>query len=600
MATKHIVILGAGYGGLQAAKTLHKYIKKRDDVKISLIDQNDYHTLLTELHEVAGYGIEPHGVKVSIEHVLEYTKVDFIKDRIIGADLKEKKLYSETAQYYFDYLIIGVGSEPAYFNIEGMENHSFPLWSLEDAKRIQKHITHMFELAVKEGDPNRRREMLTFVVGGGGFTGVEIMGELIVWVRNLCRKYDIPRAEVRLVQVEGLPHLCPFLDPKLIAKVEGYLRKKGVEVLTNSFITGVTPNSLTIGETKTIPTRTLIWTGGVKANVFVKELGVSLGDRDRIVTNQYLQTLEYPYVYAIGDNMEYHDKDDEILAPLVETAIQSADCAAYNIAADIEGHDKKSLDPNLHGVMVSIGPLYSVAQLSGMPLLAGFHATLIKHLVNIHYLFGIGGLELVLEYLRHQFFYKSRRSTRLLQTGIGNMQRKNSTFWLLPLRIWLGLMWLISGIQKVQNDWWSSSWPLIGLTGSTDATASATITPLTGPHTPNWYKAIAERLIMPNALLFQKLIVVVEIGLGIAFILGVFTFIAGLISIGMHINFALGAGLPQTNGLPDLWWIAASIAMLAGAGRAFGIDYYLIPFLRNQLRYFQKNKRLNILEGWEL
>ena len=125
-----------GYGGLQAAKILHKYIKKRR-CQDFLIDQNDYHTLLTELHEVAGYGIEPHGVKVSIEHVLEYTKVDFIKDRIIGADLKEKKLYSETAQYYFDYLIIGVGSEPAYFNIEGMENHSFPLWSLEDAKRIQ-------------------------------------------------------------------------------------------------------------------------------------------------------------------------------------------------------------------------------------------------------------------------------------------------------------------------------------------------------------------------------------------------------------------------------------------------------------------------------
>ena len=191
--------------------------------------------------------------------------------------------------------------------------------------------------------------MLTFVVGGGGFTGVEIMGELIVWVRNLCRKYDIPRAEVRLVHVEGLPTYA-LLDPKLIAKVEGYLRKKGVEVLTNSFITGVTPNSLTIGETKTIPTRTLIWTGGVKANVFVKELGVSLGDRDRIVTNQYLQTLEYPYVYAIGDNMEYHDKDDEILAPLVETAIQSADCAAYNIAADIEGHDKKVWTPTYMGL----------------------------------------------------------------------------------------------------------------------------------------------------------------------------------------------------------------------------------------------------------
>ena len=161
MATKHILILGAGYGGLQAAKSLHKNLRKRDDVKISLIDQNDYHTLLTELHEVAGHGLDPHGVKVSIEHVLEYTKVDFIKDRIIGADLKEKKLYSEKAQYDFDYLIIGVGSEPAYFNIEGMEDYSLPLWSLEDARKIQRHINHMFQLAVEEEDPKRRSEMLT-------------------------------------------------------------------------------------------------------------------------------------------------------------------------------------------------------------------------------------------------------------------------------------------------------------------------------------------------------------------------------------------------------------------------------------------------------
>ncbi|HZJ57840.1 MAG TPA: FAD-dependent oxidoreductase [Clostridia bacterium] len=599
MSSKHIIILGAGYGGLQAAKTLHKRLRKHDDVRITLIDQNNYHTLLTELHEVAGHRIEPNGVQISIEHVLEYTKVDFVKDQIVGADLKAKKLFSDETQYDFDYLIIGIGSEPAYFNIEGMEDHSFPLWSLDDAKRIQRHITHMFELASHEEDADKKKEMLTFVVGGGGFTGVEMMGELIEWVKTLCKKYEIPREDVRLVQVEGLPHLCPILDSKLVTKVERYLQKKGVEVLTDSFITGVTPDSLTIGEAKTIPTRTVIWTGGIKANAFVKDLGISLGNRDRIATNRYLQTKEYPYVYAVGDNMEFFDADDEILPPLVETAVQSADCAAFNIAADIKGGDKKGLKANLHGVMVSIGSFYSVAQLSGMPLLAGFHATLIKHLVNIHYLFGIGGIELILEYLSHQFFYKSRRPNRLLETGMGHIRRRNFTLWLVPLRIWLGVMWLVSGIQKVQNDW-LGSWPMIGLTGSADATASASITPLIGPNTPNWYKAIAEKLIMPNALFFQKAIVMVEIGLGIAFILGIFTFIAGIASIGMHINFALGAGLPQANGLPDLWWIMASFAMFAGAGRAFGIDYYLIPFLRNQLRYLQSNKRLNILKGWEL
>ncbi len=353
-----------------------------------------------------------------------------------------------------------------------------------------------------------------------------------------------------------------------------------------------------VGEDQVIPTRTVIWTGGVKAKGFVKELGISLGARDRIVVNDYLQTKEYPYVYAIGDNMEFQDKDGKVLPPLVETAIQSADCAAYNIAADIKGRDKKKLEAKLHGVMVSVGSFFAVAQLSGMPFLSGLPATIIKHMVNMHYLFGIGGLELIWEYLNHQFFHKTRKYNWFVETGIGHVGRRNFTFWLVPLRIWLGVMWLVSGIQKIQSDW-LGDWVLIGLSGATDATSSASITPLVGPNSPGWYVAIAENIIMPNALLFQKLIVITEIGLGLAFIFGFFTFIAAIVSIGMHINFALGAGLPQTNGLPDLWWIAASFSMFAGAGRAFGVDYYLMPFLRNQLRYFQKNRSINILKGWK-
>lgn len=598
MSTKRIVILGAGYGGLQAAKTLNKQLRKHDDVDIMLIDQNNYHTLLTELHEVAGNRVEPGGVRVSIEHVLEYTKVKFVQDQIVRADLENRKLYSNDKEYDFDYLILGIGSEPAYFNIEGMEEHAFPLWSLSDAIRIHDHIINMFEQAAEEKDAEKRKEILTFVVGGGGFTGVEMMGELIEWTNTLRKKYDIPKEDIRLIQVEALSTLVPILDKKLIAKVEKYLKKKGVEVLTNSPITAVSPNSLTINNDKVIATRTVIWTGGVKAKSFVKDLGITLGARDRIVVNEYLQTKEYSYVYAIGDNMEFQDEDGKVLPPLVETAMQSADCAAYNVAADIKGKEKKKLEAKLHGVMVSVGSLFAVAQLSGMPLLSGLPAIIIKHLVNMHYLFGIGGLELVWEYMNHQFFQKSREYNWLMETGIGHISRRNFTFWLVPLRIWLGVMWLVSGIQKIQSDW-LGDWVLLGLSGATDATSSASITPLTGPHSPGWYVAIAENIIMPNALLFQKLIVITEIGLGLAFIFGFFTFIAAIVSIGMHINFALGAGLPQTNGLPDLWWIAASFAMFAGAGRSFGVDYYLMPFLRNQLRYFQKNRSINLLKGWK-
>lgn len=600
MSTKRIIVLGAGYGGLQAAKTLHKQLKKHDDVEINLIDQNNYHTLLTELHEVAGHRVEPGGVRISIDHVLEYTKVNFIQDRIVKADLNAKKLYSNHAEYDFDYLVLGIGSEPAYFNIDGMEENSFPLWSLADAVKIHGHIINMFEEAIKEGDPEKRRELLTFVVGGGGFTGIEMMGELIEWTKTLCKKYKIPREDVHLVQIEALSTLCPILDPKLIAKVERYLKKKNVEVLTDSPITSVTTTNLTIGNERTIPTRTVIWTGGIKAKSLVKELGISLGARDRIIVNEHLQTVEYPYVYAIGDNMEYRDKGGKALQPLVETAMQSAKCAGRNIAADIKGEDKEKLEAKMHGVMVSIGSFYGVAQLSGMPLLSGLLAIFMKHMVNMHYLFGIGGLELLWEYLNHQFFHKTREYNWFIETGIGHVRRRNFTFWLLPIRIWLGVMWLASGIEKIQGNWFGD-WVVIGLTaGATDATSSASLTPLTGAHSPNWYVSLSEKFIMPNALFFQKLIVITEIGLGLAFIFGVFTFIAAIISIVMHINFALGAGLPQAGGLPDLWWIAASIAMFAGAGRAFGVDYYLMPFLRNQLRFMKNNRKINLLKGWEL
>jgi len=426
-----------------------------------------------------------------------------------------------------------------------------------------------------------------------------MMGELIEWVNTLCRQYKIPREEVRLIQIEALPRLCPTLSEKASDKITKYLNKKGVEVLTNSLITSVTEDSVTIKDREPISTKTLIWTGGIKTKDFVKELGVTLGKKDRIVVNKHLQTLEYPYVYAIGDNMEFTEEDGEVLPALVETALQSGECAAENIAADILNKPKQTLRAKLHGVMVSVGSFYGVAEIKGLPRLSGLLAIIMKHLVNMHYLFGIGGIELIWEYMNHQFFHKTRTYNWLIETGFGHVGRRNFTFWLVPLRIWLGVMWLSSGLDKVRNGWFGA-WPMLGPGGAADATSSASVMSLISDHTPGWYAYIVENFIYPNALFFQKLIVITEIGLGLAFIFGFFTFIAAIVSIGMHINFALSTGLPSTNtGLPDLWWIAASIAMMAGAGRSFGIDYYLMPFLRNQLRYFQNNKSINIFKGWQ-
>ncbi|HHU49674.1 MAG: FAD-dependent oxidoreductase [Caldicoprobacterales bacterium] len=602
--SKRIVILGAGYAGLEAAKTLHKKLKKHDDIEILLIDQNNHHTLLTELHEVAGHRVEPGSLKVSIRHVLQYTKVEFVQDKIIKADLKEKKLFSDGNEYAFDYLIAGFGSEPAFFGIPGIKENAFTLWSLDDAKTLHNHIVETFRNASKEKDAVKRKEMLTLAVGGGGFTGVELIGELIEWLPTLCREYKIDRREVRLFLIEALPAILPIINEKLNKKAVRYMKKRGVEILTNSPIVEVAPDSITLKNGTTIAARTLVWTGGIQTNSIAAKLGVSLGKRNRIIVNEYCQTVEYPYVYAVGDNMQFTDEKGEILPPLVETAIQSGHIAAINTAAEILGKEKQVLKPNLHGVMVSIGSTYGVAQLSGIPMLSGFLAIIMKHLVNLHYLFGIGGLELCWQYISHQFLNTNRKYNFFLQSVLSHARERSFRFWLVPLRIYLGYKWLLSGIDKVKNNWWTTA--VIGagdvISGATssgatpDATGAATgeggLMSLISDHTPDWYAWFVENVIYPNNMLFQRIVVIVEIGLAIAFIFGIFTFLAAIVSIGMNLNFLLSTGLY------DWWFIWASFAMLAGAGRVLGADHYLMPWLTHQLRYFQRNRGIHLFKGW--
>src|SRR5690554_5634724 len=137
---KKVVVLGAGYGGIEAALHIYRHSKKRNDIEITIIDKNEYHTLLTELHEVAGNRVTPDGLMINLEKIFEHTNVNVVKDRITGIDLDRQLLKSETDTYPYDYLILATGSEPTYFGIPGMKEHSLTLWSMEDALRINKHI----------------------------------------------------------------------------------------------------------------------------------------------------------------------------------------------------------------------------------------------------------------------------------------------------------------------------------------------------------------------------------------------------------------------------------------------------------------------------
>ena len=591
---KRIVVLGAGYAGVHAALTLHKKLKN-DDISITLIDKNNYHTLLTELHEVAGNRVEEDSVKIALKDIFQYTKVMLVQDNITNIDFEEKIVYSQNKQFKYDYLIIGCGSEPAYFGIEGMEESALSLWSLEDAKIIHDHILDCFDSAAMETNKDIRRGYLTFVVGGGGFTGIEMVGELIQWVNILCKEYNISRDEVRLIVVEAMDRILAVLHQSLIDKAMKYLQRNGVEVLTNSPITKVTKDNLHLKSGDIIQSKTVIWTGGVKVNDFVLHTDLQQAEkgRGRLEVNKFTQSNQYEHVFIVGDNSFFIQDDGKPLPLLVESAIQTGAAAAKNVVRHLKNQPLVECKPKLHGTMVSVGRKYAVSDTMGYRT-SGIMAMFIKHMVNIHYQFEVGGFEQIIRYLKHQFIHK-RKDDHFLKDHLTTI---SYTFFLFPMRVYLGYMWLIQGIKKYNSGWLSETilyveriGGLMPEPGSSASPAADTAVEavkqgmnLIGKYTPEWYAWIAERIIVPNAMFFQTMIVLTEIGLGVAFLTGTFTFIAALISIVMNINFALSTGLY------DYWYFVTSIACLAGAGRAFGVDHYLMPWLMRKWRYIVRNK----------
>jgi NADH:ubiquinone reductase (H+-translocating) len=570
---KRIVILGGGYGGVHAAKLLNKKYKKNDNVEITLIDKKPYHTLLTEIHEVAGNRIEPDGVQVSFDKIFSGKRVKVVIDNITSIDFDNRVLTSEDYTYSYDYLVMGTGSEPAYFGVPGVEENGFTLWSLEDALKIKEHIINMFEKASVERDKKKREAMLTFIVAGAGFTGMEMAGELAEFKKKLCFDYKIKEYEVKLMVVEAMDNILPILNEKLQKKSVAYLWRKGVKILTNSAITEVSENAITLKNGSVIPTKTLIWTCGVQNNGFATSLGLSSGRANRNKVNEYMQSVDHANVYIVGDNCHYEETSGSAIPQIVETALQTAEAAVKNIVADIAGKEKEAFKSNYHGFMVSLGSKYAVAQFGNISL-SGFLATIMKHLVNLHYLLGVAGLNAMWAYIAHEFF-DTRENRSLLG---GHLSRKSHTIWLVLLRVFIGTMWLLEGVKKVKDGWLNPDNIYIiqvsGVTGATEQAETVAEALLSSP--PAIYTWFMETFIERYAFLFQASVVLMEIAIGLALIAGLFTFLASLGSIFLCVNFILSA----MAGVEIFWYIFGSIALMGGAGRAFGLDYYVMPWIK--------------------
>lgn len=615
---KNILILGAGYGGVHVAKKLAKKYKKNNNVEITLIDKNPFHTLMTELHEVAGGRVHPESVQIELSKIFARTKVNVVTDLIEKVDTDNKTVKTTNGNYTYDYLVVGTGSEPAFFGVPGVKENGFTLWSFEDAMKIRHHVQKMFKLAAKERNEAKRKEMLTFVVAGSGFTGIEMAGELLEWKTRLAKEHNVDENEVRLMVVEAMGTILNMLDRKQADKAEKYMVKKGMTILKNSPIVEVAPNKIVLKSGEEIETNTLIWTCGIQANEEVKEYGLETARAGRLATNEFMQAVNKEEVFVVGDLNYYEEEEGKGTPQIVEAAIQTGDVIAKNIIALMDKKkDLTKFKSNYHGFMVSIGGKYCVANLAGIKL-AGFFAMIMKHLVNLHYLWGVNNVNACYHYLQHEFF--SMEDNRCIMRG--HLSSKSNRLWLVPLRLYIGVLWLLEGLKKfVGEGTWENhgikalfngnmvggdSWlkagnikmPFDWLQTAADSGASASgeattefATPIL-EKMPKFYEAIMQ-IFIPNpeiAVWFQRIVVITEIGIGLCLIAGLFTFLASGASAFMVCNFVLSA----MAGWDILWFFFGSIALMGGAGRTFGLDYYVMPWINKIAGNWWLGKRVPV------
>ena len=587
---KKIVILGAGYAGIETAKLIEKKLRRRDDVEITVIDKNSYHTLMTELHEVAGWRTEEDSVRINLDKIFSGRKINLKRDLIDEIDFEKRILKSESQTYEYDYLVLGTGSQPEFYGIKGIKEYGFTLWSYEDAMKIRHHIKDCFEKASVETDLNKRKQLLTFAVAGGGFTGVEMAGELGEIVPIFCEKYNINKDEVKLYLVEGGNKILPIFSEKQIQKAEKRLEKLGFEILKQSFICEHTNEGFLLKEKERIDTKTLIWAAGIKVSEIGEKVELTKNEKGRLLADKYLKAEGKDGVYLVGDNIGY--KEEKGYTPqIVEAAIQSGKTVAKNILANIQGEKETEFKPEYHGFMVSIGGRYAISDTMGMKM-SGFFAMALKHLINLHYLVLLGGLNLVWSYMNHEFFRMENRRSIM---G-GHISERTVNFWLVPLRIYVGSMWVYESIKKIQEGWLNPSNIKIIVNATSGASASGNgdwtqaaqqVEPLL-KEMPFFMDWIMNHIVAINPFLFQSSIVITELIIGILIIVGLFTFISSGISVVLTFMFLLSAMADAS----ILWYTFAGIALMGGAGRIFGLDYYIMPVIKkywNKTKFAKKN-----------
>ena len=389
----HVVILGGGFGGLYAARAL-----RRAPVRVTLVDRRNHHLFQPMLYQVATAALNPSDIAAPIRSVLrKQSNTEVLLGEAASIDPDQRVVHlADGVNLKDDYLIVATGARHSYFGHDDWETLAPGLKSLEDAIEIRQRVLLAFERAERERDTVRRHAYLTFVIIGGGATGVETAGAVAELRRYALRRdfRHIDPGEATVMLLEGGPRLLPSYPPSLSEKAKHELRRLGVEVRTDTMVTDVRPGSVAAAGW-TIPTQTIIWAAGNVASPILKSLGAPLDRVGRAIVEPDCTIPGHPEVFVLGDAALFKHQEGGPLPGICPVAIQMGEYAARTIVGDLEGHPRRAFRYWDKGQLAVIGRGRAVADIWKLHF-GGFIAWLIWTFVHIFFLIGFRNRVLVM------------------------------------------------------------------------------------------------------------------------------------------------------------------------------------------------------------
>ncbi len=385
-----IIILGAGYGGLTTSLILQKELHS-DEADITLVNKHSYHYITTHLHQSAAGTKSTDRIKIDLGELINPKKISFIKAEVKKVDIKtNQEVYLNNGQILdYDLLIIALGSEIETYGIEGLKENTFSIRSVNTVQLIKEHIDYMFaKYKAKEAKP----EYLTFVVGGAGFTGIELLGELTDRIPVLCKKFNINPKSVRVINIEASANALPGFDTQLVDYAVKLLEKKGVVFINNTPIKECTENGVVLANGELIKSKTVIWTGGIRGNKIMETMGID-HHCSRVKVDEFLRIPSFENIFMIGDMSIIMNKNGQPYPPTAQMAVQQGKYTADKIISYIRNGERYQTPFTFlnKGVVASLGKGEGIGKI-GHKQVTGYRASFLKQLIDNHYLYSIGGL----------------------------------------------------------------------------------------------------------------------------------------------------------------------------------------------------------------